>query len=95
MEEKENKYWKAYLVIKVMNMKTKKKKRMWNGKQSKINDEWILYMEKKNWLQGTTCKIFVIILRCFSQRHSAVRTVMRNLWKINNRKWWAWQNEGT
>ena len=20
---------------------------MWNGKQSKINDEWILYMEKK------------------------------------------------
>ena len=22
MEEKENKYWKAYLVIKVMNMKT-------------------------------------------------------------------------
>ena len=27
MEEKENKYWKAYLVIKVMNMKTKKKKK--------------------------------------------------------------------
>lgn len=48
MEEKENKYWNAYLVIKVMNMKTKKKKkRMWDGKQSKINDEWILYMEKK------------------------------------------------
>ena len=47
MEEKENKYWNAYLVIKVMNMKTKKKKRMWYGKQSKINDEWILYMEKK------------------------------------------------
>ena len=48
MEEKENKYWNAYLVIKVMNMKTKKKKkRMWDSKQSKINDEWILYMEKK------------------------------------------------
>ena len=27
MEEKENKYWNAYLVIKVMNMKTKKKKK--------------------------------------------------------------------
>lgn len=43
--------------------------------------------EKKNWLKETTCKIFVIILRYFSQRHSAVRSVMRYLWEINNRKW--------
>ena len=87
MEEKENKYWKAYLVIKVMNMKTKKKKEceMVNKAKSMMNEFYT--WKKKNWLQGTTCKIFVIILRCFSQRHSAVRTVMRNLWKINNRKW--------
>lgn len=88
MEEKENKYWNAYLVIKVMNMKTKKKKKeceMVNKAKSMMNEFYT--WKKKNWLQETTCKIFVIILRYFSQRHSAVRSVMRNLWKINNRKW--------
>ena len=40
MEEKENKYWKAYLVIKVMNMKTKKKKEceMVNKAKSMMNE---------------------------------------------------------
>lgn len=42
MEEKENKYWNAYLVIKVMNMKTKKKKKkeceMVNKAKSMMNE---------------------------------------------------------